>query len=699
MVIIFSMVPDGSPTTSGVYVSTEWLEFGLTLSTSGGYSGFPRLLNTSDVKSDLSLGSPNAKCSPPGPGDGKGGEPGMLGENCDSLGNVLIVQGEDTELSAPSSNGGAIACDFSPQVFLVSSITLMGIQGNSTAITISHGSGARSTTISVVGLGKNSVQTVAIRMKHVSRLTVNLSGSGAVVSIAIGREPDEEPLTSVSTPVPSPFPGGSAPLPDDLVLVQIDFDSLPNGSPTEGGSYVSAEWLDEVGFTLSASGGYSSSPLILNTSNIGSDNESLGSPNEKCSLPGPGSGAGGEPDMPGANCDPLGNVLIIQTNDIEENAANSKGGVITFDFFPIAPLVHSIGLLGITGNNTTITVVHEDGTRTTEITVIGLGRNSVQSISIDLKRVSQLNVRLSGIAGVTDISIGKDPNEVVRQPEPMPNLSQVPPTAETPVVSESPSFSSSQSPSQEPPSGHNSAPIPPADNCQDVIIDFDTLPDGSPLPGGWWCDKDWLGPYGLVLSASGGFLDIPRLLSTSDVANVDYATLQQGSPNEKCDPSGPGVGEGGEPGMKGQNCVPQGNVLTIMDMPEVGNDSISPDGVITFDFLQSMYLVRSIGLMNIHGNDTKVNVVYDSGVGMETTDIHIMGQGVNSVQTVPINLKAVSQLHVHLLGRSVVTFISFCFRPQASPSGITDFPATSPAPSMLPSRSPSRSASPTNTPP
>ena len=692
VIIVFSVLPDGCATASGVYVSTEWLEVGLSLSASGGCSSFPRLLETSDVSDNLNLGSPNAKCNPPGPGVGNGGEPGALGENCDSLGNVLIVQEGDTELSVPNRNGGTITCDFSRNISMINSIGLMGIEGNSTTITVIHHERARSTTISVIGLGRNSVQTVFVEIEHVSQLSVNLSGPGAVTSIAIGTYRGDEPESPAPTPMATTILDGNVALSDSLVLITNSFDMLPDGSPAKSGSYVSSEWSDEVGFKLSASGGHSSSPRLFNTLDINTGNI-LGSPNEECSSPGPGAGAGGRPTMKGANCEPLGNVLIIQSNDTGILDASSEGGVITFEFFPIVPLVHSIGLMGIIGNRTTITVVNEDRTQTTEISVVGLGINSVQTIDIGLKRVSKLSVHLLGIAAVTEISLGKDPSEVIRQKDgtdmPSPLPSSPPPSLVTSAARESPtSFSSSNIQSQvlSVSSVHRSALAATSDNCHDVMIDFDTLPDGSPLSGGWWCDYEWFDEYGLILSASGGHLDIPRLLSTSDVPNVNYASLAHGSPNEKCDLSGPGIGEGGEPGMQGENCVPQGNVLIIM--PEDVDDSVT-DGIITFDFQQSMHFVREIGLMDIHGNDTRVSVVHDNGVEMDTTVIHISGQGANSVQTVPINLRDVSRLKVHLPQTGAVTFISFCFHPANSPSEIPAVPNESPVPSMFPSRSPS----------
>jgi hypothetical protein len=62
---------------------------------------------------DDDLGSPNMRCSPSGrPGKGKGGELGMEGENCEPLGNVLIIQEGTKAKPNDNSHGGITHFDF-----------------------------------------------------------------------------------------------------------------------------------------------------------------------------------------------------------------------------------------------------------------------------------------------------------------------------------------------------------------------------------------------------------------------------------------------------------------------------------------------------------------------------------------------------------------------------------------------------------
>ena len=69
----------------GEYVKDQWKKNGLTITAKGGYSPNgteARIFDTArlGVNGNPDLGSPNEKCG--GPGKGRGGQPGMKGENC-----------------------------------------------------------------------------------------------------------------------------------------------------------------------------------------------------------------------------------------------------------------------------------------------------------------------------------------------------------------------------------------------------------------------------------------------------------------------------------------------------------------------------------------------------------------------------------------------------------------------------------------
>ena len=196
--------------------------------------------------------------------------------------------------------------------------------------------------------------------------------------------------------------------PDDCI-VTIDFSKAPNGTSLKGGMYLEREWYNEYGLTLSASGGLSNKPRLFDSSHPGTKkfgDPDLGSPNKRCPGGGPGIGRGGVPDACGANCKPLGNVLIIQEDnyypDIPDD--NVNGGVITFHFDK--PLrVTEIGLLDIDEKSFIRVETLDSGkTTTSDITVPMLGDNSVQTVNIDTDNVSQLDVNLTHSGAVIFLS-------------------------------------------------------------------------------------------------------------------------------------------------------------------------------------------------------------------------------------------------------------------------------------------------------
>lgn len=149
----------------------------------------------------------------------------------------------------------------------------------------------------------------------------------------------------------------------------MDGNKYANGTALAGGMYVENEWTS-FGFQLSSTGGLGKKPRLFDTVNPGTfryGDPDLSTPNERCPGGGPGIGEGGEPDAPGANCNPLGNVLIIQERnkppDVPDD--NVNGGMIKFDFTLRANYVYDIGLLDI-DYKTTIRVIYECEIGTTE---------------------------------------------------------------------------------------------------------------------------------------------------------------------------------------------------------------------------------------------------------------------------------------------------------------------------------------------
>ena len=197
---------------------SEWEDFGLVLSSSGGYGVHPRLFDTSNVGNeiygDADLGTPNERCSPPGPGRGEGGEPGMKGENCEFLGNVLIIQENNFDSSIPDDNvnGGIILFDFENVAEYVYDIGLLDVNYNASITVIYQATNGnmKRKKITVPILGDNSYQALPINTANVRQILLTMVRSAAVTSISFCSPSMVAPITPTPAPIP-PMPSRVTP--------------------------------------------------------------------------------------------------------------------------------------------------------------------------------------------------------------------------------------------------------------------------------------------------------------------------------------------------------------------------------------------------------------------------------------------------------------------------------------------------------
>ena len=126
---------------------------------------------------DFDLGTPNSLYG--GPGQGSGGP----GTNTIPLGNILIIS-EDGDQSDPDdeASGGKIILDFNAASY-IESVTLVDIDHNGTKIKVRQ-VGNNTTTFNAPNLGDNSVQTIAIGLNDVNRITIDACGSFALGGIS-----------------------------------------------------------------------------------------------------------------------------------------------------------------------------------------------------------------------------------------------------------------------------------------------------------------------------------------------------------------------------------------------------------------------------------------------------------------------------------------------------------------------------------
>jgi hypothetical protein len=163
------------------------------LKASGGYGTLRRIFDTSNpgdnYVGDLDLGSPNALCSPSGPGIGLGGQPkdGERGENCAPLGNVQIIQEVNANLSVPDDNGkaGIMEFNFAPLAETVGEIRLLDVDETVRVEVLyrsTDGSMMKKNFTAPV-LGDNSYQLFETNMSNMQQVKVVPQRSVAVTSL------------------------------------------------------------------------------------------------------------------------------------------------------------------------------------------------------------------------------------------------------------------------------------------------------------------------------------------------------------------------------------------------------------------------------------------------------------------------------------------------------------------------------------
>jgi hypothetical protein len=97
--------------------------------------------------------------------------------------------------------------------------------------------------------------------------------------------------------------------------------------------------------------------------------------------------------------------------------------------------------------------------------------------------------------------------------------------------------------------------------------------------------------------------------------NNDNGDPDLGSPNQGCNPPGPGVGNGGNPSIgtdpNAFNCAPQGKSLIVQEYNNKYPDDAWCGGTITFDFYHSPAFIGEVGLLDVDSNESVTLTVSD----------------------------------------------------------------------------------------
>ena len=186
----FDVDANGNALVAGQIIDDELAAFGVTVTTDDPANHPAMIFNSANpTGGDRDLGTPNQDFG--GPGIGSGGGAGQPGQNDTALGNVLIIS-EDGDSSDPDDNrgGGTIIFTFD-QPARVDEVVILDIdEGMAGDVAAFDASGTLIGTAAMSDvLGDNSVQTVSLGARGVSRLEVFFPGSGAIAGINFCVEP------------------------------------------------------------------------------------------------------------------------------------------------------------------------------------------------------------------------------------------------------------------------------------------------------------------------------------------------------------------------------------------------------------------------------------------------------------------------------------------------------------------------------
>jgi hypothetical protein len=284
-------------------------------------------------------------------------------------------------------------------------------------------------------------QTIAPNKEYSCTFLSSVSGpSGTTVTkiiAATGINKEGIALLDTATAVVTLI--GAAPTPQETC---IRFDETPDGTKLNHGDWVKDQWFDQYGMMIiaaSTDGGYTpdGQARIFNTKLYNTQDVDLGSPNQDCVGGGPGVGHGGVRGAPGENCEPQGNILIIQEHpepnedyDLLEPDDNAYGGSLTFTFDTPPKKLTRVGLMDIEVEEDAFYKITRASGAPVEKRITGLGDNSVQEETINVENVTSLELSVSNSIGVRYICFQQSDSTSTEQPTLEPT--QVPTPAPTP---------------------------------------------------------------------------------------------------------------------------------------------------------------------------------------------------------------------------------------------------------------------------
>ena len=183
----------------------------------------------------------------------------------------------------------------------------------------------------------------------------------------------------------------------------IDFETDAAGAALTAGQVVDIEWAS-WGVHVTSNNQASHPAMIFDSAAPTGGDTDLGTPNQ--AFGGPGVGNGGSNNAPGRNATPMGKVLIVQENSTNTPDDNANGGslIFTFDY---GVNIDDVQIVDIDDTRRPVRskpiVMWRGATLLTTGKMLGLGDNSVQTVSISAAGVRRLEVNFPASGAVASV--------------------------------------------------------------------------------------------------------------------------------------------------------------------------------------------------------------------------------------------------------------------------------------------------------
>ncbi len=179
----FSQDANGNPLPSGTIIDEQFASWGLHITSDNQGSHATMIFDSEAITGgDTDLGTPNQNFG--GPGIGTGGQAGKIGENNQALGNSLILANSNNAPANDFSGGGEFTFSFDTPMD-ISYLEIVDIDYGEIENRVRLYDSSNNLLLEkrIIAYGNNSYQVVVLGTADVSKMVIEIEGSGSIQTL------------------------------------------------------------------------------------------------------------------------------------------------------------------------------------------------------------------------------------------------------------------------------------------------------------------------------------------------------------------------------------------------------------------------------------------------------------------------------------------------------------------------------------